>query len=87
MLTSDGRFGPVSIQAPWWPALSARSAISSIYGVVAARLVGMSAPGTVTATREVWETMSTAFDGEALGELEIAGRASVSVFGLRLREP
>jgi class 3 adenylate cyclase len=54
---------------------------------VAARMVGMSAPGTVTATREVWETMSSAFDGEALGELEIAGRASVSVFGLRLREP
>ena len=54
---------------------------------VAARMVGMSAPGTVTATREVWEAMSSAFDGEALGELEIAGRASVSVFGLRLREP
>jgi adenylate cyclase len=53
---------------------------------VAARMVGMSAPGTVSVTREVWEAMSLAFDGEASGELEIAGRADVSVFGLRLRE-
>ena len=45
---------------------------------VAARMVGMSAPGTVTVTREVWETMSSAFDGEASGELEIAGRGDVS---------
>ena len=53
---------------------------------VAARMVGMSAPGTVTVTREVWEAMSPAFDGEALGELQIAGRAYVSVFGLSLRQ-
>ena len=53
---------------------------------VATRMVGMSALGTVSTTREVWETMSPAFDGEALGELQIAGRASVSVFGLRLRQ-
>ena len=31
---------------------------------VAARLVGMSAPGTVTTTREIWEAMTPAFDGE-----------------------
>ena len=54
---------------------------------VAARMVGMSAPGAVSATREIWEAMSGAFDGETLGQLEIAGRGPVSVFGLRLRTP
>ena len=54
---------------------------------IAARMVGVSAPGAVSATREIWEAMSGAFDGETLGQLEIAGRGPVSVFGLRLRTP
>jgi len=54
---------------------------------VAARMVGMSAPGSVAVTREVWETVSTAFDGESLGILEIKGKGAVSIFGLRTRKP
>ena len=54
---------------------------------VAARMVGMSAPGSVATTKEVWEMISTAFDGEALGELEINGKGRVSVFGLRPCKP
>ncbi|MGH6803858.1 MAG: adenylate/guanylate cyclase domain-containing protein [Methyloceanibacter sp.] len=54
---------------------------------VAARMVAMSAPGSVAATQEIWETISTAFDGEALGELEIEGKGTVSVFGLCHRKP
>ncbi len=53
---------------------------------VAARMVGMSAPGSVAATREIWEQGSSAFDGEALGELAIKGKGAVSVFGLRARK-
>ena len=52
---------------------------------VAARMVGMSAPGSVAATKEIWETISSAFDGESLGELEVKGKGAISVFGLRLR--
>jgi adenylate cyclase len=52
---------------------------------VAARMVGMSAPGSVATTKEIWETISSAFDGESLGMLEIKGKGAISVFGLRLR--
>jgi class 3 adenylate cyclase len=52
---------------------------------VAARMVGMSAPGSVAATKEIFEQIASAFDGEALGELDIKGKGTVSVFGLRLR--
>ena len=52
---------------------------------VAARMVGMSAPGSVAATREIWEQLSSAFDGEELGELHIKGKGPISVFGLRAR--
>ena len=34
---------------------------------VAARMVGLSAPGTVTVTREIFEQVASAFDGESLG--------------------
>jgi adenylate cyclase len=52
---------------------------------VAARMVGMSGPGSVAATQEIWETISSAFDGESLGELDIKGKGTISVFGLRPR--
>jgi len=52
---------------------------------VAARMVGMSAPGSVAATKEIWEMLSSAFDGESLGELDVKGKGTISVFGLRLR--
>ncbi len=52
---------------------------------VAARMVGLSTPGSVAATQEIWEQISSAFDGEALGELEVKGKGTISVFGLRAR--
>jgi class 3 adenylate cyclase len=52
---------------------------------VAARMVGMSAPGSVAATKETFDLIASAFDGEALGELDIKGKGTISVFGLRLR--
>ena len=52
---------------------------------VAARMVGMSAPGSVAATKEIFDQIAGAFDGEALGMLEIKGKGAISVFGLRLR--
>ena len=54
---------------------------------VAARMVGMSAPGSVAATKEIWEQISSAFEGEALGEIQVKGKGSISVFGLRARTP
>ena len=50
---------------------------------VAARMVGMSAPGSVAATSEVWEQLASTFQGEALGELEIKGKGAVAIFGIR----
>ena len=52
---------------------------------VAARMVGMSAPGSVAATSHIWEQLASAFQGEALGELEIKGKGAVAVFGIRSR--
>ena len=52
---------------------------------VAARMVGLSTPGSVATTQEIWEQISSAFDGEALGEIEVKGKGTISVFGLRAR--
>jgi class 3 adenylate cyclase len=52
---------------------------------VAARMVGMSSPGSVAATKEIFDQIGTAFDGEALGELDVKGKGAISVFGLRAR--
>jgi len=45
----------------------------------------MSAPGSVAATKEIWDQISSSFEGEALGELQVKGKGTISVFGLRLR--
>ena len=50
---------------------------------VATRMVGMSAPGTVTVTKEIFEQVASAFDGESLGELNVKGKGAISVVGLR----
>jgi adenylate cyclase len=50
---------------------------------VAARMVAMSAPGSVAATQEIWEQVSSDFEGEALGEVEIKGKGTIAVFGMR----
>ena len=52
---------------------------------VAARMVGMSAPGSVAATKETFDQIASAFDGEALGELDVKGKGTIAVFGLRTR--
>lgn len=52
---------------------------------VAARMVGMSAPGSVAATKNIWEQVSSAFDAEALGDLDVKGKGTIAVFGLRHR--
>ena len=53
---------------------------------VAARLVGMSAPGSVAVTKEIFEQVASAFDGKSLGELNVEGKGEMSVFGLRSHE-
>jgi adenylate cyclase len=53
---------------------------------VAARMVGMSAPGSVAVTKEIFEQVASAFDGESLGELSVEGKGAISVFGLRTRK-
>ncbi|MEZ5874773.1 MAG: adenylate/guanylate cyclase domain-containing protein [Hyphomicrobiales bacterium] len=50
---------------------------------IAARMVGMSAPGSVAATQEIWEQLQSAFQGEALGEIDVKGKGMVSIFGIR----
>ena len=52
---------------------------------VAARMVAMSAPGSVAATKEIFEQTGSDFDGESLGELDVKGKGTISVFGLRTR--
>jgi class 3 adenylate cyclase len=52
---------------------------------VAARMVGMSAPGSVAATKQIFDQIASAFHGESLGELDIKGKGSIPVFGLRPR--
>jgi adenylate cyclase len=54
---------------------------------VAARMVAMSAPGSVAATKEIWDQVSSDFEGEALGELEIKGKGTIAVFGMRSLAP
>jgi adenylate cyclase len=50
---------------------------------VAARMVGMSGPGSVAVTKEIFEQVVSAFDGESLGELNVKGKGEISIFGLR----
>jgi class 3 adenylate cyclase len=52
---------------------------------VAARMVGMGTPGSVAATKEIFEQIASSFEGIALGELNVKGKGSISVYGLRPR--
>ena len=54
---------------------------------VAARMVGMGASGSVAATQEIWEQVSSVFQGEALGEIEVKGKGNLAVFSLGLPKP
>lgn len=50
---------------------------------VAARMLEKSEPSTVAVTEGVWESISSLFEGEELGVLEVKGKGKVSVFGVR----
>ena len=52
---------------------------------VAARLVGMSAPGSVAVTKEIFEQVASAFDGESLGVLDVKGKGAISIIALSRR--
>jgi adenylate cyclase len=52
---------------------------------VAARLVGVSAPGSVVVTEEIFEQVASAFDGESLGKLKVEGRGEISVITVSRR--
>jgi hypothetical protein len=48
-------------------------------------MVAMSAPGSVATTKETFEKTGSAFDGESLGNLNVKGKGTIPVFGLRNR--
>ncbi len=52
---------------------------------VAARMSDKSSPGSVAVTKDVWEQVGHAFTGEALGEMEVKGKGTISIFGIRPR--
>ena len=49
---------------------------------MAARMMGLVAPGSVVAAEEIWNQVSSEFYGEPLGELEVKGKGKISVFSL-----
>jgi adenylate cyclase len=54
---------------------------------MAARMLGIGAPGSVAAAEEIWNQVKADFHGEPLGELEVKGKGSVAVYSLRQSEP
>ncbi len=50
---------------------------------VAARLVGMSAPGSVATTKAIWDRISSDFEGSPLGKLDIKGKGIIEIYGIR----
>ena len=50
---------------------------------VAARIAGMGKPGRVTLTNDVWRRIADRFDGEILGQLEVAGKGALSLVEVR----
>src|SRR5262247_2042126 len=52
---------------------------------VAARVVSLGSPGSVATTKEIFDQIASTFDGEALGELDIKGKGTIPVYGLRTR--
>ena len=52
---------------------------------VAARMSEKSMPGSVAVTEDVWERIGHNFNGEVLGEMEVKGKGTISVFGIRPR--
>ncbi|MGB6907297.1 MAG: adenylate/guanylate cyclase domain-containing protein, partial [Methyloceanibacter sp.] len=53
---------------------------------VASRMADQSKPGVVAVTKDVWEQVSSDFEAESLGALEVKGKGTISVFGIRLKQ-
>jgi adenylate cyclase len=49
---------------------------------MAARMMSVVVPGGVAVTKEMWEQVSSDFDGRLVGELEVKGKGKISVFRL-----
>lgn len=49
---------------------------------MAARMMSVVAPGGVAVTKEIWEQVSSDFNGEPVGVLEIKGKGKISVFSI-----
>jgi class 3 adenylate cyclase len=50
---------------------------------VASRMADKSTPGSVAVTKHVWEQVSRHFEAESLGELEVKGKGTIAVYGIR----
>jgi class 3 adenylate cyclase len=50
---------------------------------VAARMCGKSQPGTLAVSEEIWNKISSRFEGVPLGDLEVKGKGMISVFEIR----
>jgi class 3 adenylate cyclase len=50
---------------------------------VAARMSDKSKPGHVAVTKSVWEQVAARFEAEALGEMDVKGKGTIAVFGIR----
>jgi class 3 adenylate cyclase len=50
---------------------------------VAARMAGKGNPGGVAVTKAIWEGVKHKFDGVLLGELDVKGKGSLSVYEIR----
>jgi len=44
-----------------------------------------SIPGSVAVTKDVWEHIGHDFNGEAQGEMEVEGKGTIPIFGIRPR--
>ena len=53
---------------------------------VASRMSGRSKPGYVAVTKDVWEQVSSSFEAEALGDMEVKGKGTIAVFGIHPRK-
>ena len=50
---------------------------------VASRMADKATPGSVAVTKHVWEQASPNFEAELLGELEVKGKGTIGVYGIR----
>jgi class 3 adenylate cyclase len=53
---------------------------------VAARMLDQSAPSTVAVTGDVWAMVSSDFEGEKLGELDVKGKGLVPIYSLKAEQ-